>query len=247
MAAHAIAAAALSPAICRSHCRRRLYRAHHATNGDKDLCVGACVDLAMHGNRVAAMELRPVATAGTDCRAHHHAAGTDRRAYLAGTGCRAYLAGTDCRVHHATGTDRRAYIASADCRAYHAGTGCRGYIAGTVYRVYIAGADCRAYHAGTGCRAYHAGTGCRAHHPAGTDCGDYLTGTVYRIYLAGADCRAHHAAGTGCRAYIAGALGVFNDHVHRVRHGQRRPALGDGVHTLGHTLHSPFSDAHRRV
>ena len=83
MAAHSIAAAALSPAAYRSHYRRRQCRAHRATNGS-DSCVGECVDLAMHGDRVAAMELRPVTIAGADCRAHH-AAGTNCGAYLAGT------------------------------------------------------------------------------------------------------------------------------------------------------------------
>ncbi len=91
------------------------------------------VDLAMHGTRVGAMELRPVTIAGNDpdCRAHR-AAGTDYGAYLAGSECRAYIAVTGCRAHHAAGTD---------CGAYLAGTGCRAYlrVAGA------AGADCRAY------------------------------------------------------------------------------------------------------
>ena len=72
----------------------------------------------MHGNRVAAMELRPVTIAGADCRAHH-AAGTNCGAYLAGTVYHIYLAGadTDCRAHRAAGTNCGAYLAGTGCRA----------------------------------------------------------------------------------------------------------------------------------
>ena len=150
MAAHAIAAAALSPTIYRSHCRRRQCRAQHATNESKASCVGGCADLPMHGNRVAAMELRPVTITGTDY--HISIAGTGCRAYhAAGTNCGAYLAGTDFHIS----------IAGTGCRAYRAaGTNFGAYLTGTVYRIYLAGTGCRAHHAaitGTGCRAHRIG------------------------------------------------------------------------------------------
>jgi hypothetical protein len=112
MAAHAIAAAALSLAIYRSHC----------------------------GAYLAGTDFQ-ISIAGADCRARH-AAGTNCRAYLAGTDFHIYIAGADCRAHHAAGTDCGAYIAGtdfqisiagADCRAHHAaitGTGSRAHHVG---------------------------------------------------------------------------------------------------------------------
>ena len=225
MAAHAIAAAALSPTIYRSHCRRRQCRAQHATNESKASCVGGCADLAMHGNRVAAMELRPVTITGTDyhisiagtgCRAYH-AAITNCGAYLAGTDFQISITGADYRARHATGTNCRAYLAGTGCRAYHAaGTNCGAYLAGTDFHISIAG---------TGCRAYRA---------AGTNFGAYLTGTVYRIYLAGTGCRAHHAAitGTGCRAHRIGP---------RACHAQSHPMVCGSSHPA-RNLRSGCSD-----